>query len=519
MKIRKLIQRVVSGTMAGIMLASTLAVMPSKEVLAVSPAKYDAASAVNYSTILKRAKDFGIVADEFVHRGHTETTYAVKSYENAGGANNDVDYINGTAQFIIGALKGDKKIIFGVNHHTNKDGSENKINTFNIETTPEVYSGYKDPYTVANPESDCGKFSFQTSFFRDKSKKIPSVELTQKSKKTIDGNIDAIIENAQEWSVKISDKAKSPEYALKYTDFLTKGGDNYYTIDIAKDEFKDKVVYINVDSDLARVISTTSGLTIKKYSSTVVAFNVENGISNKENGTFATARYIVKAVDDKTGNVTEVTSHTDSSGEMHGDANNTAIDKEICQKIIWNIRSTGNVALDVMAGAIITPYVKNVNITGSAAGWLVSSGKVDLECEWHYIYQGSSENVRNNDVDEINFAIRKAFTAKYNGKATQEDTEASLKAGDFTFGWYETDSTYNTDGKTPVNVKNYETSMVDFPVLKFSIDDVNKDFYYVIKEIASKNEYAEKVSDGYINIKVHVYDENNDKNLDYKVDY
>ena len=41
------------------------------------PTRYDSSSAVNYSTILGRGVDFGVIADSFVQKGHMQTTFEV----------------------------------------------------------------------------------------------------------------------------------------------------------------------------------------------------------------------------------------------------------------------------------------------------------------------------------------------------------------------------------------------------------------------------------------------------------
>ncbi|MBR5421490.1 MAG: hypothetical protein IK115_10110 [Lachnospiraceae bacterium] len=502
---------------------------------AAVPEKLDAAGNVNYSTVLKRARNFGITAAYLHNHGHMETTFAVKEYNN-GSENNDVDFINGTAQFIIGSLSsGSHKITFGPAHYDN-EGESHAVDTFNIETTPEVAAGYQSPYTKKGDGSfidaagECGNFSFQTAFFRDRNAGIPAVEISQRSKSAIDNNIDGIIENADERSVEFSGKAagaNSAKYALKYDDYVEKGADGKWKddkcyLDLKKDVFKGKVVYINVDDKLAKCIAKTGDLRITKYSSTIIVFNVEAGVTNNGSA-FHVDKCCVTAVDDAdpTKKI-EVTSHTDVNGQMNGEANNTAVDAEICQKLIWNIRSAGNVELNIASGTFLAPYANTVTVTGSASGWLVAGGKVELKCQWHYIYQGSSENVRTNGVDEINFSLRKAFTESYTTRNAAnkliEDSGVPSAEGDFTFDWYATDADYNTAGKTAVKCKNYATGMVDFPVLKYNAaTDKNKTFHYVIRESETKNEKASALSTGYFAIDVQVVEAVD--GLDYKVSY
>ena len=69
------------------------------------PSIQDASSAVNYSTILGRATDFGILADKFQQINHMQTTYAVNVFANKNGDNTQIDLIpqNSTAQILIGS--------------------------------------------------------------------------------------------------------------------------------------------------------------------------------------------------------------------------------------------------------------------------------------------------------------------------------------------------------------------------------------------------------------------------------
>ena len=259
MRANKLIKRIVSGVMAGIMLVSTLSVMPADKVSAAAPEKQDAASAVNYATVLGRAVDFGVVAGEFSQEGHMETTYATNKFHNDKNSNNDVDFITGTAQFLIGDTT--------VNGSTNyiRFGQQQSASNFNIEATANVLSGFN---IVANgntvPAGYYGKFRFDGT--------SPKLVVTKNSN-TVD-NINRIINNVTEskngWSDKFSEKAKSGSgYVLNYKSYMKDGW-----LDVTGSEFENKVIYINVDKDLADKIGGTAELKIKKEASTVIVFNV-----------------------------------------------------------------------------------------------------------------------------------------------------------------------------------------------------------------------------------------------------
>ena len=86
MKMKNGLRKVMSVMLAGAM-AVGLAVTggsnfgPKTVVAAEPPAVMDAASQVNYATILKRGVDYGIVAENFQQRMHMQTTYAVKTFQ------------------------------------------------------------------------------------------------------------------------------------------------------------------------------------------------------------------------------------------------------------------------------------------------------------------------------------------------------------------------------------------------------------------------------------------------------
>ena len=85
MKMKNGLRKVMSVMLAGAM-AVGLAVTggsnfgPKTVEAAEPPAVMDSASLVNYSTILERGVDYGIVANNFQQRMHMQTTYAVKSF-------------------------------------------------------------------------------------------------------------------------------------------------------------------------------------------------------------------------------------------------------------------------------------------------------------------------------------------------------------------------------------------------------------------------------------------------------
>ena len=520
MKLKRLIQRIVSGTMTGIMLVSTLAVMPAEKASAAAPALQDATSAVNYATILGRAVDFGVAAGEFSQEGHMETTYATNKFINAGNNNNDVDFITGTAQFLIGDTT--------VNGSTNfiRFGQQQSASNFNIEATESVLSGFNITANgVTVPAGDYGKFRFDAQ--------SPKLVVT-KSSNTVN-NINNIIKNITEekkgWSDKLSDKAKSSSgYALDYKTYMKDGW-----LDVTGSDFENKVIYINVDQDLANKIGSTAQLKIKKEPSTVIVFNVEDGIYNHtgtyKDGSAANIFRIAKTVlVYDVANNKGVTSESASMGKSNEQVTadgysyyNSDLDAQLCQKVIWNVRTSGKVDLQTAAGVFLFPNAKESEITGSSAGWILAKNMVRVTSgEFHYIFQRGSQDTIADGNGQIHFAARKTFTKDYTSTGNPvEDTSVYSQGGDYRFNWYESDSNYSLKKLIAIAVTQ-DTNKIHFPMLTFKPSDNNKTFYYVITEIDAgktvvKNGQRIKVSDGRINIAVTVHYDSQHTSYSYTV--
>ena len=103
---------------------------------------YDSASLINYSTILGRAIDYGILSDTLDQKGHMETTYATNKFINPQAANNcDVDLAGSKpAQFIIASVENGSYARFGQTYAMSEMD-------FVIDTTYDM-SAHEDDYFV-----------------------------------------------------------------------------------------------------------------------------------------------------------------------------------------------------------------------------------------------------------------------------------------------------------------------------------------------------------------------------------
>lgn len=498
------------------------------------PANLDAVSAINYATILGRATDFGIVANDFEQVTHMETTFAVNHFTNTQGQVNEVDFITNTAQFMVGSVEQYSMIKFG---------QSQTASSYVLESTDQVFNNFNTEWNTgdifhddSNINSSCFYFDNAGNIWTgDNARPVYTIV---KSEDAITTDINNVISNATASSNYISSRATDPNYALDYTQYLTIdniGRDPYnpqdqntgnpdqgnrFYIDIDKSEFVNRVVYINVDQNLARVMANSEGLCIIKDPSTVVVFNIEPGITSGNNGGLVLDRMCVS--EDGGRNFCNTVTASQGSTDPHSKSsnlgtenninfNNDDVDRMINQKIILNIRSDySNIELNAVGGTVLVPNPNaTANVRGSSSGWIVSAGHLRNEGgEWHYIYQGGSQDLVNiTDGQQIHFAMHKDFTSD-NGLTS--DNSIYMEPDQFTFDLYDlgTGLDFNSinlnskNGLTPLTASNQATGNVFFPSLSLTTAG---DYYYLItEEHPGSSDGQVTNSDGYIKIHVHV---------------
>ena len=447
------------------------------------PKRYDSASAVNYASILGRGVDFGVLANDFLQIDHMETSFAAVTYANRDGKANDIDITpdGSTAQILIGNIDTSRGVQQPLHipgpHGTRRvqiEGSENVIN-----------GGYF--YGEYTPENK----SYLDAFVNDHA---------------VD-NIDDIKDNVYEWSTFLENRCTSPDYALDYSSVWDR---NSRILDLRGEAFKNKVIYINVDQGMLDSFSN-AGTKIYKEDSTVVVFNVSDSL--KTNGKYnnkdvVTINKYEVIVGDKV-------YLTDKNGAKDVEVRDT--DFNIAQKIIWNITSKKNVTFANTCGMFIAPKTPLAEVQNVSAGWIVAENFQNTGGEWHYIYNGGYQKTPDNDIDEIHFSARKAFTYDWNNGKPVEDMSIFTHEDQFTFELYEVkDENYDTEGIVPEPVTNKTTNTIQLPKIKFSTTDPSSkhyvpddgnahSFYFVVKE-ANQGTFVDgiEVSRNYINVKVDV---------------
>ena len=493
---KRILKRVLSVATASMLTVGLLSMGGTQKsmdaVKAATEQEYDSVSLVNYSTILGRAVDYGILANKYEQQNHTETNFAVKVYEKNRDINNDPDLAGGDPlPFIIGDITGTNAVL-----RIDKTYNDQAMK-FNIETTPEVI--------------DAGKFKFNGSALTNGS----SFVFKKSSKETIDKNIDEMIKH-------ISDESKElyAKTTIDIADFesSTTVDMNNYWIDLDDDKYENAVVYIkvpegtNLDTILKAENGYTDAIKIKKRSSTVVVFNIENeSVVLKQFLVYLTdsdKESLIKGTDKE-----KISSKTDDSG--NASLHNEDVDAQIAQKIVWNLNKATDVKINTSAGTILVPNKEaKIDVTGSSAGWLATGGDVvNSTAEWHFIYRDRSSELNTDEEGQMHFAARKAFTDSYterdeDGKIIENDT-ILIGEDDYRFDFYETNSRYNTTSSSAHKIEEkglVAGSKIKFSPISFAEGETR---YFVIKE-ENPGVTTNKItnSTGEIDIKVVVTKEN-----------
>ena len=512
------IKRVTSAVVAGAVVLGSIALYPDAKKTFVNAAetKYDSANLVNYATIMGRAVDYGIVSQSLTQSQHMETTFATFSYSRTIDTTTDVDLTNAkTAQFIIGEITstGD----FGTLKFGHVRTSTGQVYVENMRITMSDTMNPRDSFKFQDDVATTTHFNY--SYLK---------------RHEIQESIDTVIDHARDESKEMVTRTGDHDYVLDSTDdSLVSVNGAVTTININDERYENKVVYINLDDPkfatlLSNWASEPNGhhLDINKRSSTVIVFTsakTEPITLGKVSVYAPDSPLYASAPSDGIHDYDYYSSVTTYSGNQS--THNAYVDKEIAQKLIWNITGSKNITISSNAGTFLClagdKAHKDVKVTldgNPCAGWLVVNGNVENKCEYHYIYGGNSEEQQTEGEGQMHFVARKGFATKYadkNGISEYVDNSVDFNAGDYQFFWQEyTDSTFNTPVGEKSTVKIKDTSYVDFPTLTFTADDSSdphyvtetpKDFYFRITEDPSKSLDGVKNSAGYINIRLRAF--------------
>ena len=458
-KSKRILKRVLSVVTAALMAVGMLSIggtQRSMEAVKAAEPNIDAASQVNFSTILGRAANYGLLADRINQDSHMETTIATKIFKPKGA--NEIDLCGADPVWIsIASL----------------DLSENS-NTYPLDFGSKIYQGASSMTYYLETTADV--------YAKAKTKAVDpghvnaDIVLIERSQAEIEASV-----NTMQTGI----KAKSDELKAKTglnIDDIGSGSAGNYTIDLTGKGYEGKTVYINVPDGHAiqTSLNTSEGLKIKKDDSTVIVFNLE-GTDISMN------KY----------NVNGITTEQTFGGEESD--HNKSVDKSICQKIVWNMPNATSVSLDTTAGLFIIPQTTAVINQKTSAGWIATGGTINVNGEFHYIYHDRSTAANN----QLSFGVRKAFTKKLTSAEAEANEVGTISADEdeYTFEIYESNSNYDVTGTPYATVANDANSKVSFPVYTF---DGAGDYYFVIKEKSGTTKDYIQIADGEIDFKITV---------------
>ena len=444
-----------------------------------------AEGALTPQQILGSAVEYGVVANRYAQYNHTETNFAVKSFqmdtsqsiEIMGSGSNPIP-------FYVGKLEGntvfwngqDTNVVFDV--YINKDQSSHGNQHENVKV----------------------KYSND----------VPATNVYPKTEKEIDDYVDALLSYPVKMSELLSQKNTYTPPTFPQ---------NSKTLDLTASPFFDqaKNATIYVDCSNMKNIMSQDGWEIVKYEGQTIVFNIPEGQD------WLIEKFYVKVKDANGNTVDRISSETAEKNKDPG--KNAKVEKYILNHIVFNANKLrGTLTIKTGAGIFLAPKANVSQPSGAGAGWVITKRDFVSNAEWHYYFK--ERHYHANSEKEVN--VLKTFTYQDGTKLKPADADKQ-----FTFRMDEVDgntfqikngnNTYRATviGKAGETIKfpKFNVSNTDFNCKQNGEIDgdqrINK--YYVIQEVADSD--AEIVTDAkkiYVKLEAHGY---NKDQIDLKTWY
>nr|MCR5200139.1 hypothetical protein [Saccharofermentans sp.] len=514
------------------------------------PNSLDTVSHVNYSSILGRGVDYGIIASHISQTSHMETTFATNLFSSDNRNSCDVDFQdrNVVAHFMIGAI--DEHM---VGDDTGSEPSCIRLSYPSVDKTVDtmVFQAPESIFTTSVDRSivpDAQGLSFNQAYYDSQGEPSPRwgyngpyFRLMEQNWPTLivpdyNSNTGTEVTNlinritgSSGASATLGNHNGYAALPYTYTDssslehnyIVLDDSNKTVTINIDEECFDDSVVYIDVDATMLEyMMADNNHLFVNKRPSTVVVFNISDAVVNSVvgDGTLITRQYHVNT----TYNGIDYSMDTRSpwSGDRDGTpggADAATMDLLLCQKFIWNIQTDNNVTLGPVAGVMLLPNSPEIDFADPPCGWLIANGHVTVNKEFHYLYNSSSGNA----LGQMNFSIEKRFTDEFADKTSVTELSYSFTDGDFQFVWQEySDSTFTTTVGSDVSEGAIDQGFTNFDALRFYSDTnysadphyvaLNQyvDFYYKISEDPNSTVSGVTNSGGCVLIRLRVFNNN-----------
>ena len=393
-------------------------------------AQYD--SAIGPYDVLGEGAEYGVVANTYIRHDHTETNFAVNTYNEITSAGIDVDAAGeGQVPFYIGNMPNGM-------HFASTNTSD-----------PDVYtpvSGKTQPYlhTAADESKDQ---IHQDSY-------AYPVTVMPKSKTAVSDYVSRLISKLQTSSAAYQNKPNQ----------IKPSGD---TVDTTM--FPDNVtIYV----DASDVNLATTGWKIKKLPGQSIVFNIPGDSVH-------ISKEIVEIYDPNEPTTMLRSVDANTGGNGGNAAHNKDVENDILNHIVFNAFEARTLEVSSgPAGLFLAPKAnaKVVENSGSGTGWIATAGTFDqVSSEWHFFRtqrRYSREDVKAN------------FTAtKYMKRGDEYQTPNKDQVFNFTMEHLDWDTgLWLTDYN--FNQKNSGSS-IKFPELSYSIAEEGT-HYYRIRELYSE---------------------------------
>ncbi|MBR4576659.1 MAG: Cna B-type domain-containing protein [Clostridia bacterium] len=323
--------------------------------------KYSGESALTPGQILGDAVEYGIVADHYIQRGHTETNFAVNTYTTGTSDNIDIDG-SGTnpIPFCVGNIE--QQLWLSAGNQVNIDVYAGQ-NSSSVVHGHEGYKNYKIWDTTGNDVT---------------------VNVIPQPESAISGYVNSLVAAGRTNSAAMSRKK-----TIKPAGYLT----GNVLIDTRLFP-EGKTIY--VDCTDVRDIIAAGGWHIQKLPGQSIVFNIP-GTGNVNIGEF----YVEVYDPDNPDTLKDLTNDhgkpenpvQSTTNALNGDkCKNQAVDDVILEHITFNAyEATGTVHLQNSSALFLAPNAAQVT-QENGAGWILTGGTVNSGAEWHFYRHTRSYN-------------------------------------------------------------------------------------------------------------------------------
>ena len=213
MKAVRLMRRVLAGSFATLLTASVVFMTPHAAPGAATGKVQEDSNTLTYQAILGEAAKYGVVAETYNKKSHTETSFAAKVY--IGNDNDDIDLATIKSSYIMIGEYGD---------YTDYDGKTGKSKLVLGKTTAGL-----EKVEVEAPKEVLDNIELHAPFINNGTKLVK----IENSKEAVDSKIDDMLSSVKRTSSQLNSKSNDKDYKVDVDSVLKEK-----TLDLTDDKFK-----------------------------------------------------------------------------------------------------------------------------------------------------------------------------------------------------------------------------------------------------------------------------------------